>query len=220
MIMSMPPVGAALCAWDVSGANVGNSGDTKTPHFAGNLKGESEMRFVIFAALAFAGTAAIGQTAPDGAQPDRAARWQAHGAEFKARFEAMRKRRADDIALLIGLRADQRPGFDAMMAAMAPHHGPDGMDGPGGKPPTAPGDEEGLSQRLDHMSAHIDERSAAGKAKIAALKSFYASLGPDQRLRFDALDRLRHDHEGMGHHGGWGGHGGHGHGGPGMAPAG
>jgi hypothetical protein len=173
------------------------------------------MRIVPFAVLAVvaAGTVAIAQTAPTAGQPDRAARWQAH----KAEFDAMRKQRADDIALLIGLRADQRPAFDAMLAAMEPPH----RDWGAGKPDGAPGAaDESMSARLDRMSARIDERSAAEKAKLAALKSFYAGLSPDQRLRFDALERLRHDHGGI--HGGrggrFGGDHGRGPGGPGMPP--
>ena len=167
------------------------------------------MRFVPFAALAAiaAGTIAAAQApqaGPAGARPDRTERWQEH----KAEFEAMREHRADDIALLIGLRADQRPAFDAMMAAMEPpHRGPGG--GPDGdKPPMAPGGPaESMAARFDHMQARVDERAAAARARLAALKSFYAGLTPDQRLRFDALDRLRHDHDRMAMRGG------HGHGG-------
>jgi hypothetical protein len=175
------------------------------------------MRSVSIAALVAlaAGTVAVAQTStPAGAPADHAARWQAHKAEFDARFADMKKRRGDDIALLIGLRADQRPAFDAMMAAMEPpHHGPDKdgpHEGPGGD---SHGADESLPTRLDHMSARIDARSAAEKAKLTGLKSFYASLSPDQKLRFDALDRLRHGHDMMGRHGG-----GHEHGGPGGPP--
>ncbi|HEY0270833.1 MAG TPA: Spy/CpxP family protein refolding chaperone [Sphingomonas sp.] len=173
------------------------------------------MRIISFGALAAivaGGTVVLAQPAPGGARPDRAAEWQAH----KAEFDAMKKHRADDIALLIGLRADQRPAFDAMMAAMEPpHHGP-GERGPGKGGPGEGASDESLTARLDHMSARIDERGAAEKARLNALKAFYTSLTPDQRLRFDALDRLRHDHRPMGGHG----FGGHGHGGPGTPPMG
>lgn len=145
--------------------------------------------------------------APIGGEGDRAARWQEH----KAEFEARRKQRADDIALLIGLRADQRPAFDALLAAMEPsHQGWGDHAGSDGKRPMGGSQDETMAAKLDHMSARIDERSAAEKARLQALRTFYASLSPDQRTRFDALDRLRRDHGGM--------HGGHGHGGPGMAP--
>jgi hypothetical protein len=160
------------------------------------------------------GTMAGAQTPPPGGMPgtpaDRAARWQAHRAEF----EAMRRQRNDDIALLIGLRADQRPGLDAMLAAVEPHHGGRDHGGPDGKSPMGvpPGDES-TTARIDQMSARIDENSVDEKAKLAAVRSFYATLSPDQRLRFDALDRLRHDrmvmHDGPGHD--------H-HGGPGAPP--
>jgi hypothetical protein len=176
------------------------------------------MRFVPFAAVAAiaVGTIAIAQ-APQAAPQDRAARWQEHRADFEARFEAERKRRADDVALLIGLRPEQRPAFDAMMSAMAPPHRDWGADKQGG--PDADAADEGTEARIARMSARIDARSAEEKTKLDALKRFYDGLSPDQRLRFDALDRLRHDHDRMAMRGGRGDHGRGGHDGPGGSPA-
>jgi hypothetical protein len=172
------------------------------------------MRTTLFCTVAAItiGTIAIAQPAPPSPQARAGARgaWmQAHVAEFAK----MRQRRADDIALLIGLTSAQRPAFDAMLSAMEPPHR-DWVKGDGrdGKPPMGPGAaDEGTLARLDHMSAKIDQRGASAKAKLATLRTFYASLTPDQKLRFDALDRLRHDHEGMR----GGGHRGHG---PEMGP--
>jgi hypothetical protein len=67
---------------------------------------------------------------------------------------------------------------------------------------TPPPQDETMAAKIDHMSAGIDRQSAEEKAKLDALRTFYASLNPDQRARFDALDRLRHAHDHMGMHGG------------------
>jgi LTXXQ motif family protein len=161
------------------------------------------MRTTLFSAIAAItiGTVAVAQQAPPSPQAGDRAGW------MQARFEEfakMKQRRADDIALLIGVTAAQRPAFDAMLTAMEPPHRAWGKDG---KPPLGPGAaDEGTLARLDHMSAKIDERGASEKAKLATLRSFYAGLTPDQKMRFDALDRLRHDHGRMsgGHHDGHG----------------
>jgi periplasmic protein CpxP/Spy len=133
-------------------------------------------------------------------------------------FAKIRQQRADDLALLIGLRADQRPALDAMMTAMEPPHRDWGK--PGDRPmPPEPGADESFSARLDHMSQHIDKKDAEAKRKIEAVRSFYASLDPDQKRRFEALDRLRHSDPAF-HHG-MHGHGmGHGHGPDGPPPRG
>lgn len=131
-----------------------------------------------------------------------------------AAFAKMRQRRADDLALLIGLRPEQRPALDAMLAAMEPPHRDWGRERTDGEKPAA---DDGMIARLDRMSARIDARSTAAKAKLDTLRRFYAGLSPDQKLRFDALERLRHDHDRMGRHGGM--RGGM-HGGPGGGPEG
>jgi Spy/CpxP family protein refolding chaperone len=111
-------------------------------------------------------------------------------------FEQMRAahaaRRADDIALLIGLRPDQRPAFDSFMQTMAPPPRQDRFRQTGDGTPSA--GDQGMLARLDAMSAGVDRHDAAAKQRIAAARQFYTSLTPDQQRRFDALDRLRHDH--------------------------
>jgi hypothetical protein len=131
-------------------------------------------------------------------------------AQFAARHAEMEARRSADIALLLGLRPDQKPALDGFLAAAMPHgmhHGPDDRGhGPDGAPPPQ---DEGTLAALDHMSQHIDARDAEAKQRIAATKRFYTSLTTDQQQRFDALAHLIHGgfgHHGMGEHGG--GHGG------------
>jgi hypothetical protein len=90
--------------------------------------------------------------------------------------------RADDMALLLGLRPDQRPALDDFLGKIAPpadgdHHGP--PDG------------------------------SWMQARMAAMQSYRATLTPDQQARFDAIERLRHGMGGRmgGGHGRWGGGG-------------
>ncbi|HEY0315189.1 MAG TPA: hypothetical protein VGC28_02875 [Sphingomonas sp.] len=89
--------------------------------------------------------------------------------------------RADDMALLLGLRPDQRPALDEFLGKIAP---------------PAPGDGD---RRGPPDAARMQEM-------MAAMQQYRDSLAPDQQARFDALERLRH---GMGHMGGrrWGGGG-------------
>jgi hypothetical protein len=175
------------------------------------------MRFLAFSLLmpVAAGAALAAQPAPPpeaGPRPDFA-QMRAHRAEI-------RQRRADDIALLIGLRADQRPGLDAMLAAVEPLHGPRGP-GAGTPPPPPPppagpeGEMEGTQHEsflahLDRLSAHQDQMDDRAKQGLSAARAFYTSLDPDQQRRFDALDELRRiDMRGGGMGGMHGMHGGH-----------
>jgi hypothetical protein len=94
--------------------------------------------------------------------------------------------RADDMALLLGLRPDQRPALDEFLGQIAP------------PPPSSDGDRRGPPD------------GARMQAMMAAVQTYRASLTPDQQARFDALERLRHGGRGMGGMGGrhrWGGGG-------------
>jgi periplasmic protein CpxP/Spy len=162
----------------------------------------------VLAVPALAGTAIAADSPPP----------PAHGGWNREAFEQMRaqheKARADDMAMLIGLRPDQRPALDGFLATMHPQR-PDRM---GGGQDGKPGDDAGTLARLDSMSAHIDRRDAEAKRRIDATRSFYTSLTPDQQKRFDALARLGHEH-GFGGHGFHRGGGDHGRGpGGGGAP--
>jgi len=92
--------------------------------------------------------------------------------------------RADDMALLLGLRPDQRPALDDFLGKIAP---------------PADGDRHGPPD------------GSWMQARMAAMQSYRATLAPDQQARFDALERLRHGGMGGrmgGGHGHWGGRGG------------
>jgi hypothetical protein len=152
--------------------------------------------FAILAACTMSGTA-ISADAPGTNHVgwDRAA--------MEKRHADMEARRADDMAVLIGLRADQRPAFDHFLQSMKPTWGrPDDRDAE--RAPRAPVVDASFSARLDAMQASADRRNAAAKQRIDAARQFYASLTPDQQHRFDALERLRHQH-GHSRHFGMGG---------------
>jgi Spy/CpxP family protein refolding chaperone len=140
----------------------------------------------ILAALTISGAAiAADQGAADHAHWNRADMEQ-----MRAKREAQR---AEDMAVLIGLRPDQKPALDTFLQSLRPPHG-----GPGEMrhaSPDAPslGDAT-LPARLDAMAARADRRDDALKQKIAATRQFYAGLTPEQQRRFDALDDLRRDH--------------------------
>lgn len=85
--------------------------------------------------------------------------------------------RADDMALLLGLRPDQRPALDDFLGKLAPPSG----------------------------DRHGPPDGAWMQARMAAMQSYRATLAPDQQARFDALERLRHG-MGGGHMGGGRGH--------------
>lgn len=129
-----------------------------------------------------------------------AASAQAHGGDrgrgpAPAMLAEMQAREADDTALLLNLRADQRPALMALLAAMTPppppwldppQRGP-APDSPKPVPPT-----DGFAQQLDRMTQDAARRSAEDAKRIAAARTFYESLDPAQRRAFEALMRLRH----------------------------
>lgn len=117
-----------------------------------------------------------------------------------AMIAQMQAREADDTALLLNLRADQRPALMAFLASMTPPpppwrepgqdgpmHGAPGQDGPKTMPPA-----DGFAQQLDRMTQDAARRSAEDAKRIAAARTFYDSLDPTQRRAFEALMRLRH----------------------------
>jgi len=165
------------------------------------------MRLVIIASF----VAALGAAPLFAADaPPAQGGWQHHSPQqMEAHRAEMEAKRSADIALLLGLRADQKPGLDGFLATMHPHgmHDGHGMDHKRGDMP-APG-SEGTIASLDRMSQHIDAHDAEAKQRIETTKRFYASLTPDQQRRADALMHLMHDHFGHGgrhgHHGPMGG---------------
>ncbi len=103
--------------------------------------------------------------------------------EMIARIQA---READDIALLLNLRPEQRAALTAFPRSM-PRPAPPREDSQP-RPDTAP---PGFAERLDRMTQDYARRSADEAGRIAAARSFYDALDPAQRQAFDALMRLR-----------------------------
>lgn len=99
----------------------------------------------------------------------------------------LQRREADDMALLLQLRAAQRPALDAFLQSFAP-------------PPAMPhGDKmreampsDGFEQHLQRMTEMTAQRAADDTRRIAAARSFYDGLDTKQRAAFEALMRLRH----------------------------
>ena len=138
------------------------------------------------------------------------------GPEMKAMHEAMMKQHLEDLKTVLRLRPDQEAALQAFVeshhagGAMAMMHG--GPGGPGEHGPgMAPPKPMSTPERLAEMAKQQDARSAEHKKSRDALARFYAALGPDQQLVFDALQRLGGP---GGHMGGQMGPGGHGGGGP------
>jgi Spy/CpxP family protein refolding chaperone len=142
----------------------------------------------ILAALMISGAA----IAADQGTADHAHWNRADMEQMRAKREA---RRAEDMAVLIGLRPDQKPALDTFLQSLRPPHGGPGEMRHAGPDMPSSGDAT-LPARLDAMAARADQRDNALKQKIAATRQFYAGLTPEQQRRFDALDDLRRDMHG------------------------
>jgi hypothetical protein len=141
-----------------------------------------KMWTAILAACAVS-SAAIAVDQPGTGRPhwDPAAMQQRH-----AQREA---RRADEVALLLGLRPDQHPSLDRYLQAVRPSHGGPG-DMPNGAAHKPMADDTPLPARLDAMEASINRHDTMAKQRIAATRAFYAALTLDQQRCFDALEDL------------------------------
>ncbi len=176
---------------------------------------------VPFKRAAVLGVLCLGLATAAAAQPSGRMPGQpdpAREAQHQKMFEEMRMKREQRLHDLLQIRPEQENAFRAFLASMMPPHkpgegrpgerGPRGAGGPGGERP-----EMTTPQRLDRMSARI----AQMQQKIAATKTFYAALSPEQKKAFDALPPM-HGHRGFGGgHGRFGGrdeHEDHGFGGP------
>lgn len=133
-----------------------------------------------------------------------------------AEIAKMQAREADDIALVLVLRPEQRPALVAFLQSMMPPpplplSGRDGR-GPGPDEPAhtdAAPPSDGFAQHLDRMAKDVARRSADDTRRLTVARTFYDGLDPTQRRTFEALMRLRHGP-------GPGGPGGPGRGGPGR----
>jgi len=96
--------------------------------------------------------------------------------------------RENDIALLLGLRANQMDALSAILKIdrpMPPPHDRQGSEHdkiapqPTHRPPAMPDPLTDMEHRLDK-----------GRERLTAIRSFRASLDQDQQQRFDALIRM------------------------------
>ena len=108
-----------------------------------------------------------------------------------AMIAQMQAREADDMALLLNLRPQQRPALTAFLQSIAPPprpmQDPHAPEGPRPAPPT-----DGFAQHLDRMTQDAARHSADDTRRITAARTFYDALDPAQRSAFEALMRLRH----------------------------
>ncbi|MEG8029579.1 hypothetical protein [Sphingomonas aerolata] len=120
-----------------------------------------------------------------------------------ANVDAMQAREADDIALLLHLRPDQRGAVVAFLSAWGPPPPPrDGGEGPNMRPgPSMPGGED-FARHLERFEAQATAHAAHDRSRLIAARSFYDSLDTPQRAGFEALMRLRHAPPGPGGPGG------------------
>lgn len=125
-----------------------------------------------------------------GMAPGAQAQGLEDGPPPRADSAKMQAREADDMALVLALRADQRPALTAFLQSMAPPPPPFGA----GRAPGMGDDiaDDGFARRLDRMARDSARRSEEDTRRITAARSFYASLDPAQRRSFEALMRLRH----------------------------
>jgi protein CpxP len=158
--------------------------------------------FLGILALATAGAAQDRPPGPQGLQrgPLR------QGPDRQKMFEEMRQRREQRLHDVLQIKPDQDAAFRAYLAAIAPPR-PEGKDGQRGPRELQRGPDFApltTPQRLDREAAHIAREQAA----LAATRTFYAALSPDQRKAFDAMPMR------MGHGGERGSGGREGRGGP------
>lgn len=100
-------------------------------------------------------------------------------------------READDMALLLNLRPEQRPVLMTFLRSMAPPPFPSNQSPPP-RGASDPARTDGTAWQLDRMTRDAARRSAEDTQRIASLRGFYDALDPAQRRAFDALMRLRH----------------------------
>ena len=106
---------------------------------------------------------------------------------------AMREHQADDIALVLRLRADQRPALNMFVEAWGP------PAPPLGPPPRLAMSDTDFPGELARMEQRAARRAMEDRERFASARAFYARLDPAQRAAFDALMRLRHGPGGPGH---------------------
>ena len=129
-------------------------------------------------------TAAFAQPAPPPPAPMAGTRdGDGHRQHQRPDPAAMAQRHADHLRAALQLTPNQEPALNTFMASMKR---PDGMRDhrKGGRQEMA---AMTTPQRLDHMTARMDEHRARFEQHVAATKRFYAQLSASQQKAFDTL---------------------------------
>jgi len=144
---------------------------------------------------------------PNGPQGQRGAASQA---DRQKRFEDRRHEREQRLHDLLQIKPDQESAFRTFVSSLEqsrPERGPrrDGAQGQRQRGPGRQGGErEALTtpQRLDRQVQRLADAQQRLQKESAAVKTFYATLGPDQRKAFDAMGGVGAGH-GFGRRGGF-----------------
>ena len=149
------------------------------------------------AAMAQAPVKAVEGQRPALTQEQRAAKMAEHRAKMQAR-KAERQKQLHDA---LKLNASQEQAWNTFVAASKPAERAKPGDHAARASLSAP-------ERMERMIERSKQRTAAMEQRLAALKTFYAVLTPEQQKVFDE-QAMRGKHGKRGHrfHGGHGGHG-------------
>lgn len=161
--------------------------------------------WLIAAMLATSGFAAMAQTpaAPAAPGAGRPAMHERMGRADPAKMQERIAKRHAELRQKLKITATQEPAWAAFTAAMQPP-----ASGWGQRTPRAELDKLSTPERIDRMQALRAKRAAEMDKRLAATKTFYAALTPEQQKVFDAETSRRGGRHGGGHgHGGFGGHG-------------
>lgn len=140
--------------------------------------------------MATAGIAAHAQNAAPEGRHGHMAQQEAGGAKFGERMAKHRAMLHDKLKL----SAAQEPAWAAFAAATAPKM-------PDTRPDRAAMDKMTAPERMEQWIALSKQHIAVRESHLAALKTFYAVLTPEQQKIFDAgMPHGGHGHRGHGRH--------------------
>ncbi|GGC95803.1 Spy/CpxP family protein refolding chaperone [Undibacterium terreum] len=165
------------------------------------MKSLKNQFFIGLTALTMAaGAYAQSASAPAASTPARHAPSEADRAKWAAKMKDRMAKHQAELHDKLKLTAAQEPAWKTFIDATAP----------GPMPAHKPEDRKAFEKlntpdRMEKGLQMMKEHQAKMEAHLAALKTFYAVLTPEQQKTFD--DAHRHM---RGHRGGWGHHGGDG----------
>jgi hypothetical protein len=131
--------------------------------------------------------AAVAQDRPAAPAPKAAARADrtAERDQMRADMQRNRQQRLHD---LLQIKPDQEAAFRTYVSTLEQMRAQRAADrkppAPGAAPLTTP-------ERLDRMTQRLNERQQQQQKVVAATKTFYAALTPDQRKAFDAMPMMK-----------------------------